>query len=72
MALYDNIRSKIARHELELDVDSRNFKQYSAKVKYLPENVEKPDVFSLCCVILKPGDTVVIITKVDKTNNEDS
>ena len=72
MALYNDIRSKIARQELELDIDSRNFKQYSAKVKYLPENVEKPDFFSLCCGVLKPGDTDVIRTKVDKTNKEES
>lgn len=72
MALYENIRSKLARQELELDVDSRNFKHYSAKVKYLPENIEKADFFNLCCGTLKPGDTIVIRTKVDKTNKEES
>lgn len=72
MALYEDIRSKIARQELELDVDSRNFKQYSARVKYLPENVEKPDFFSLCCGVLKPGDMVTVRTKVDKTKKEES
>ena len=72
MALYEDIRSKIARQELELDIDSRNFKQYSARVKYLPENVEKPDFFSLCCGVLKPGDIVTIRTKVDKTKKEES
>lgn len=72
MALYDTIKSKISRQELVLDVDSRNFKQYSARVKYLPENVEKDDFFSLCCGVLKAGDIVVIRTKVDKTNPEES
>lgn len=72
MALYDDVRSKIARQELVLDIDSRNFKQYSAKVKYLPENIEKPDFFSLCCGVLKPGDKVLVRTKVDKTNKEES
>lgn len=72
MALYDDVKSKIARQELVLDVDSRNFKQYSAKVKYLPENIEKPDFFSLCCGVLKPGDKVLVRTKVDKTNKEES
>lgn len=72
MALYDKIRSKLARQELKLDVEGNSFKQYSAKVKYLPENIEKPDFFNLCCGILKSGDIVVIRTKVDKTNKEES
>lgn len=72
MALYDTIKSKLARQELLLDIDSRNFKQYSARVKYLPKNIENPEFFNLCCGILKAGDVVIIRTKVDKSNPKDS
>lgn len=72
MALYDTVRSKIARQELNLIVDGPNYKHYSAKVKYLPENVEKEDFFSLCCGVLKPGDMVTVRTAVNKTDKKES
>lgn len=62
MALYENVRSKIVRQELDLVMAGPHFGLYSAKVKYLPENIEKPDFFSLCCGVLKKGDEIALYT----------
>lgn len=62
MALHDVVRSKIVRQELDLVVAGPHFGAYSAKVKYLPENIEKPDFFSLCYSTLKKGDEITIYT----------
>lgn len=62
MALYKDIRSKIIRQELDLVMAGPHFGLYSAKVKYLPENIEKPDFFSLCCGVLKKGDEIALYT----------
>ena len=62
MALYEHVRSKIVRQELDLVMAGPHFGLYSAKVKYLPENIEKPDFFSLCCGVLKKGDEIALYT----------
>lgn len=61
--IYDDIRSKIVRQELDIIEAGQHFKSYSAKVKYLPENIEKPDFFSLCYNMLKKCDTVIVYTQ---------
>lgn len=62
MALYENVRSKIVRQELDLVMAGPHFGLYSAKVKYLPENIEKDDFFNLCYGMLKKGDEIAIYT----------
>lgn len=71
MALNDAIRSKIVRQELDPVVIGPHFGLYSAKVKYLPTNIEKPDFFSLCYSTLKKGDEIAIHTyKKSKVESE--
>ena len=60
--LHDLIRSKIVRQELDIVEAGPHFKLYSAKVKYLPENIEKADFFSLCYGMLKTGDRITVYT----------
>lgn len=67
MALYKDIRSKIVRQELDLVMAGPHFGLYSAKVKYLPENIEKDDFFSLCCGVLKKGDEIAVYTSKKDT-----
>ena len=46
MSIYDEVKSNIMRQELQLVEAGQHYKIYSAKVKYLPTNIEKPDFFS--------------------------
>lgn len=62
MALEKTVRSKIVRQELDLIMAGPHFGMYSAKVKYLPANIEKPDFFNLCYSTLKKGDEISVLT----------
>lgn len=62
MALEKTVRSKIVRQELDLIMAGPHFGMYSAKVKYLPTNIEKPDFFNLCYSTLKKGDEISVLT----------
>lgn len=67
MALESQVRSKIVRQELDLANAGPSFALYEAKVKYLPENIEKEDFFNLCYGMLKIGDEISIYTRKKDT-----
>lgn len=59
--MYDEIRSRITRQELETICIGQHYNIYSAKVKYAPESIEKEDFFSLCYNMLRKCDEVTVI-----------
>lgn len=67
MALDSQVRSKIVRQELDLANAGPNFSLYEARVKYLPENIEKEDFFNLCYGMLKVGDEISLHTRKKDT-----
>ena len=62
MAIYDTIKSNMSRQELQLIEAGQHYKIYSAKVKYLPENIEKEDFFRLCYGMLTKCDEINVYT----------
>ena len=58
MSMYDSTKSNIMRQELQLVEAGQHYKVYSAKVKYLPENIEKADFFKLCYGMLNKCDEI--------------
>lgn len=62
MAIYDEVKSNIMRQELQLIEAGQHYKIYSAKVKYLPTNIEKPDFFRLCYGMLTKCDEITVYT----------
>lgn len=62
MSIYDEVKSNIMRQELQLIEAGQHYKIYSAKVKYLPTNIEKPDFFRLCYGMLTKCDEINVYT----------
>lgn len=62
MSIYDEVKSNIMRQELQLIEAGQHYKIYSAKVKYLPTNIEKPDFFRLCYGMLTKCDEITVYT----------
>ena len=62
MAIYDTVKGNIPRQELQLIEAGQHYKVYSAKVKFLPENVEKEGFFNLCYGMLKKCDEINVYT----------
>lgn len=62
MSIYDEVKSNIMRQELQLIEAGQHYKIYSAKVKYLPTNIEKPDFFRLCYGVLTKCDEINVYT----------
>lgn len=62
MATYDTIKTKMVRQELQLIEAGQHYKIYSAKVRNLPENIEKEDFFQLCYGMLNKCDELNIYT----------
>ena len=60
MTMYDSTKSNIMRQELQLVEAGQHYKVYSARVKYLPENVEKTDFFKLCYGMLNKCDELSV------------
>lgn len=62
MAIYDTTKTKMVRQELQLVEAGQHYKVYSAKIKNLPENIEKEDFFQLCYGMLSKCDELNIYT----------